>query len=215
MVSLASSLSREKQNRLAHLLYKTHMTHSATEINQSESTLYQTCFKKVCKLNFSSPVWWPRRSITNQWFMLAHTTMIDQSMIDGWTFQSLISEQHVHFDDRRLMIGHLWSLICAKIPTLVYRIQSLQFSPCNSVLAIQSLQFSSCNSVLAIQSLQFSPCNSVLAIHCPCNSVLAIQSLQFSPCNSVLAIQSLQFSPCIAELQGLNSVNQSWNFGTN
>ena len=89
----------------------------------------------------------------------------------------------------------LWSLICAKIPTLVYRIQSLQFSPRNSVLAIQSLQFSPCNPVLAIQSL-----HSVLAIQSlqfsPCNSVLAIQSLQFSPCNSVLAIQFLQFSPC-------------------
>ena len=35
-----------------------------------------------------------------------HTPTIDRSMIDGWTFQSLISEQHAHFDDRRLMIGH-------------------------------------------------------------------------------------------------------------
>ena len=73
----------------------------------------------------------------------------------------------------------VWSLICAKIPTLVYRIQSLQFSPCNSVLAIQSLQFSPCNSVLAIQSLQVSPCNSYDPYHLVIgNSVLAIQSLQ-------------------------------------
>ena len=87
----------------------------------------------------------------------------------------------------------VWSLICAKISTLVCRIQSLQFSPCNSVLA-----FSRCNSVLAIQSIRFSPCIQSLQFS-PCNSVLAIQSLQFSPCNTVLAlpttltIQSLHF----------------------
>ena len=89
----------------------------------------------------------------------------------------------------------VWSLICAKIPTLVYRIQSLQFSPCNSVLAMQSLQFSPCNSVLAMQSLLCSPCY----------AVLAIQTLQFSPCNSVLAIQSLCYAVFAMQLSACNS----------
>ena len=60
-----------------------------------------------------------------------------------------------------LWCRYLITTAMIKIPTLVYRIQSLQFSPCNPVLAIQSLQFSSCNSVLAMHSLQG---KSVLAI---------------------------------------------------
>ena len=89
----------------------------------------------------------------------------------------------------------VWSLTCAKIPTLVYRILSLQFSPCNPVFAIQSLQFSPCNSVVA---MRFSPCNSVLEIH----------TLQFSPCNSVIA---MRFIPCNAVLARQVSVCNSDN----
>ena len=102
--------------------------------------------------------------------------------------------------DKPSMTG-VWSLICAKIPTLVYRIQSLQFSPCNPIFAIQSLQFIPCNSVLAIQSLLCSPCNSVLAIQsllCSlCNATQCLQfrrSLPFRRCSEILLLLGILYT---------------------
>ena len=62
-------------------------------------------------------------------------------------------------------VHFVWSLICAKNPTVVYSIHSLQFSCCNKFSSLNSfLAFSVCNVVLGIQPLQFSSCNSVLGI---------------------------------------------------
>ena len=58
-------------------------------------------------------------------------------------------------------------------------IQSVEFSPWNSVRGIQSVEFSPWNSVRGIQSVEFSPWN----------SVRGIQSVEFSRWNSVHGIQ--------------------------
>ena len=50
-VSLASSLSSEKQNKLAQLLFKTHMSYLDSNANESERKLikqqFQKCFEEV------------------------------------------------------------------------------------------------------------------------------------------------------------------------
>ena len=51
VVSPAAVLNKEKQNKLAQLMYKTYMSYSETEVKQSQKE-FQTCFMKVSKSTY-------------------------------------------------------------------------------------------------------------------------------------------------------------------